>query len=324
MTINNLEKIGRLFLSNLDTPIEKCSRISALFPGGPEIYIKRDDFIGSLVWGNKLRKLEYSLADALSKGADTIITCGGVQSNHSRITAQLCKRLGLDCILVQNGEAQEVPSGNHKINRLLNIPIHYVSSGEERNAKMLEVQDELISMGANPYIIPLGASNSIGCLGFVNAVGELKKHQEKLGIEFDVIIHSTSSGGTQAGLEIGKRLFGLNKLTIIGISSDTSVDEIQNSILKCTGPALKKLGADFSITADELNIDTSYIGSGYGQASTESDEAEKLFIQHEGIFLDTTYTAKAAAGLIDYIRTGKLVRGQKVLFWHTGGILDKL
>lgn len=324
MTINSLEKISRLSLSNLDTPIEKCSRISALFPNGPEIYIKRDDYIGSLVWGNKLRKLEYSLADALKQGADTIITCGGVQSNHSRITAQLCKRLGLDCILVQNGEAQEVPTGNHKINRLLNIPIHYVSSSEERNVKMREVFDEIKSKGASPYIIPLGASNEIGCIGFVNAVEELNEQQEKLGVEFDVIIHSTSSGGTQAGLEIGKRLFGLEKLTVIGISSDTSVDDLKKSILKCTGPALKQLGVDFSIDREDLNIDTSYIGPGYGQASTKSDEAEILFIQHEGIFLDTTYTAKAAAGLIDYIRTGKLVKGQKVLFWHTGGILDKL
>lgn len=324
MTMSKLDKISRLSLSNLDTPIEKCNRISALFPNGPEIYIKRDDFIGSLVWGNKLRKLEYTLSDALSKGADTIITCGGVQSNHSRITAQLCKRLHLDCILVQNGEAQEVPTGNHKINRLLDIPIHYVRTGDERDIKMLEIHDLLKKMGQNPYIVPLGASNGIGCLGFVNAVKEFKEQQEKLGIKFDVIIHSTSSGGTQAGLVIGKKLFGLNNLTIIGISSDTSVDEIQNSILKCTGPALNKLGADFSITADELNIDISYIGPGYGLNSEKSDEAEEFFIEHEGIFLDTTYTAKAAAGLIDYIRTGKLVKGQKVLFWHTGGILSKL
>ncbi len=322
--MNGLDNISRLSLSNLDTPIEKCERIAALFPDGPDIYIKRDDFIGSLVWGNKLRKLEFSLADATAQGADTIITCGGVQSNHSRITAQLCKRLGLDCVLVQNGEPQDIPTGNHKINRLLNIEIHYVNSGAERNDKMLEVSKDLNVRGSKPYIIPLGASNGIGCMGFVNAVKELKEQQEKLGFDFDVIMHSSSSGGTQAGLAIGKKLFGLDKTEIIGISSDTSEDELKNNILACTGQALLSLGADFNLNEEDLKVDASYIGPGYGFPSQESDEAEKLFLDYEGIFLDATYTAKAAAGLIDYIRKGKLKKGQKVLFWHTGGILDKL
>ena len=324
MTINNLDKVSRISLSNLDTPIEKCERLASLFPEGPEIFIKRDDFIGSLVWGNKLRKLEYSLADALEQGADTIITCGGIQSNHSRITAQVSKRLGLDCVLVQNGEAQEIPTGNHKINRMLDIPIHYVNAGEERDGKMFEVSEELLKDGKKPYIIPLGASNEIGCLGFVKAMEELKKQQEVLGIQFDAIIHASSSGGTQAGMEIGKRLFGMENLSITGISADSSVEELQNSILKCTDPLLKRIDAGFTIDKDDLSIDTSYIGPGYGIASDQSNEAEELFLKHEGIFLDTCYTAKAASALIDYCRNGKFKKGQKILFWHTGGILAKL
>lgn len=322
--MKNLDEISRLSLSNLNTPIEKCDRLASLFPEGPELYIKRDDFIGSLVWGNKLRKLEFSLADAINKGADTIITCGGVQSNHSRITAQLSKRLGLDCVLVQNGEPEEIPTGNHKINRLLDIKIHYVKTAGERDAKMQEVADQLSLNGYHPYIIPLGASNEIGCLGFVEAVRELKEQQEKMGIEFDAVVHSSSSGGTQAGLELGKRIFGLENLKVIGISSDTPVEGLKNNILSCTGPAIRKLGAKFNITGEELHVDASYIGPGYGLASPESLEAEDLFIRYEGILLDTTYTAKAAAGLIDYIRKGKFVKGRKILFWHTGGVLSKM
>lgn len=321
-TLNPLKT--RLSLSNLNTPVEKCDRITALFPEGPEIFIKRDDFIGSLVWGNKLRKLEFSFADAVNMGADTIITCGGVQSNHSRITAQLSKRLGLDCVLVQNGEPEEFPTGNHKINRLLDIPIHYVKTPGEREPRMQELADKLGAQGYKPYVIPLGASNGIGCLGFVEAVKELKEQQESMGISFDKIVHSSSSGGTQAGLELGKRIYDLEKLEVIGISSDTSIEGLKNSILSCTGPAITNMGAKFTITREELHVDDSYIGPGYGLASPESLEAKELFIRYEGIFLDTTYTAKAAAGLIDYIRKGKFVKGQKVLFWHTGGILAEI
>ena len=314
----------RISLSNLDTPVESCERLSSLFPGGPQVFIKRDDFIGSLVWGNKLRKLEFVLADAVGKGADTVITCGGVQSNHCRITAQVAKRLGLDCILVQNGEAPKVPAGNHKVNRMLNIEIQYVPSAGDRNARMEEVSTDLISAGKKPYIIPLGASNGIGCLGYIEAMRELRQQQEKKGIEFDVVVHSSSSGGTQAGLELGKRIYGLDRLRIIGISSDTKEEDLKNNILGCTGPAAELLKVSFKIEPENLNVDTGFIGKGYGIATPESIEAEKIFLKNEGIMLDQTYTAKAAAGLIDLIRKGKLTRGQKVLFWHTGGILANI
>lgn len=322
--IQNFKKLPRISLSNLDTPIEECRRLMAGLGSEAELYIKRDDFIGPLVWGNKLRKLEYALADALEKGADTIITCGGIQSNHSRTTAQVCKRLGLDCILVQNGEKQDIPSGNHKINRLLNIPIYYVASREERDRKMIEVYKDLKASGSKPYLIPLGASNEFGCPGFIEAMAELATQQEKLGFEFDYIILASSSGGTQAGMELGKRIYGLHKLKIIGISADSSVKDLKDSIADCINPIIKKLGADFTVPDKELNVDTDFIGPGYGLATDKSDEAHKLFSDHEGILLDTCYTAKAAAAIIDYTRNGKFKKGDKVLFWHTGGILALL
>ncbi len=171
----DLNTFDRISLSNLESPLEECKRLSALFTDGPEIYIKRDDFIGSMVWGNKLRKLEFVLADAIKKGANTIITCGGVQSNHARTTAQVCKRIGLDCILVQNGTEPKVASGNHKINKLLGVPIHYVNSSGERQNKMKEIAEGLEFYKKKPYIIPLGASDYIGCLGMALALKELKK-----------------------------------------------------------------------------------------------------------------------------------------------------
>ena len=317
-------KIGRVSLSNLNTPIEECKRITSHYTNSPKLFIKRDDFIGQLVWGNKLRKLEYSIADAIAQGADTIITCGAVQSNHARITAQVCKRIGLNCILVQNGEKPIVPSGNHKVNLMLGVPILYVSSREERDEKMLEVYEDLKRNGKKPYIIPLGASNAIGCLGFVNAVWELKQQQKELGIEFDYIFHSTSSGGTQAGLEIGKRLFGLNKLKIIGVSADNSFEQIASSMMNCAEPVLERLGTPFQIDKSEIIVDTRYTGPGYGLPSKESALAIKRFADVEGILLDNTYTGKAAAAVIDYIEKGVIKSGKNILFWHTGGIISEL
>jgi D-cysteine desulfhydrase len=323
-SLKTFESITKVSLSNLNTPIEECKRITTNYQNSPRLFIKRDDFIGQLVWGNKLRKLEYSIAEAIRLGADTIITCGAVQSNHARITAQVCKRLGINCILVQNGEKPEIATGNHRVNLMLNIPIHYVSSREMRDIKMNELYSELKAKGSKPYLIPLGASNAVGCFGFVNAVWELKQQQEELGIEFNYIFHASSSGGTQAGLEIGKRLFKLDNLKIIGISADNTVDQLANNILECANPAIERLGNPFSINKSDLTIETGFIGPGYGIASDESLNAIKQFNELEGIILDNTYTAKAASAVLSYIKTGKISKDNNILFWHTGGIISEL
>lgn len=324
---NNSEAIeryrskNRISLSNLSTPIESCDRLPGKYPDLPNLYIKRDDFIGSLVWGNKLRKLEYSLADALDKNADTVITCGSVHSNHARTTGQVCRRLGLNCILVQNGKKPDNPAGNPRINELMNIPIHYVSDSEQRKPKMEEVAEDQKSAGKNPYIIPLGASNEIGTWGFVRAMEELKEQQENTGIEFATIIHACSSGGTTAGMEVGKRLFGLDDLKIIGISADDPVEEVQQAVLKAANPVMDQLSGE-SISADELNIDDQYVGEGYGIPTELSDEAFNAFLDVEGVTLDPVYTAKAAGALIDYSQRGMFDAADNVLFWHTGGLLN--
>ncbi len=319
--MKNIKPVPRLFLSNLYTPIEECHRINQIYPYSSKLYIKRDDFIGSLVWGNKLRKLEFSIADALKQNADTIITCGAVQSNHARITAQICKRLGLNCILVFNGKKPDIPTGNQKINNILNVPLYFVETAEERDNKMKEIHQQMKEKGYSPYIIPLGASDSIGCLGIAEAMNELKEQQNKYNIKFDYIVHASSSGGTQAGMELGKRIYSLNALEIIGISVDRNKENLSECILNCTTPAIERLQVDFKITKNDLNIETDYIGAGYAIPSKESEEAKRFFLENEGIFLDSVYTAKAAAYVIDLCRSGKIKKEKNILFWHTGGLM---
>lgn len=321
-TIERYKSIPRISLSNLYTPVEKCDRLQEVYPDLPNLHIKRDDFIGSLVWGNKLRKLEYSLADAIEKNADTIITCGSVHSNHARTTGQVCRRLGFDCILVQNGKEPEKKVGNPRINELMNIPIHYVSDSEQRHPKMKEIAEELNSAGKNPYIIPLGASDEVGSWGFVRAIEELQKQKQEKGFHFDAILHACSSGGTTAGMEVGKRLFGWDDLQVYGISADDPAGEVKQAILAAANPIMDQLGLNETINPEELNIDDGYVGEGYGIPTDLSAEVFEEFINTEGITLDPVYTAKAASALVDYGRRGIFDSTDDILFWHTGGLLN--
>jgi 1-aminocyclopropane-1-carboxylate deaminase/D-cysteine desulfhydrase-like pyridoxal-dependent ACC family enzyme len=322
MVRENFLAISKIPLAPLNTPVEKIERLSAAIDGAPNLFIKRDDFIGQLVWGNKLRKLEYTFARALSEGADTVITCGAVQSNHARTTAQVAKRLGLDCVLVLNGREPEIPTANYRIVRLMDVTVRLVGSREERDPEMKRIAEELKLSGKNPCIIPLGASDETGAAGFAAAVMELSEQSSKMSTFFTHIYHSTSSGGTQGGLEAGKRIFGMEEIEITGISADDSPSVISSKVMACANPLLEKIGYPGHINADDINVESGFTGPGYGIPSPESDEARQLFLSHEGILLDDTYTAKAAAGLIAHCRAGKFSRKDNVLFWHTGGIIN--
>lgn len=313
--------IPRVSIAPLDTPVERCERLERAVVGMPEVYVKHDDYIGSLVWGNKVRKLEYSYAEALNLGADTVITCGGIQSNHARITAQTARRFGFDVVLVLNGVIPAKPTANLLINRKMGVHIHYVGSRQERTVKMQSVKEELEESGKKVYVIPLGASDETGSLGFVKAMEELQRQEKAMGLTFDHIFHSSSSGGTQAGLEVGKRLFGMNT-RITGVSADNSVEEIREEIMEAAGPIQKRLSMKILIDPEEIIVETGFIGPGYGIPSDESLEAERIFAETEGILLDQTYTAKAAAALIAYARKGFFKPGERVLFWHTGGLIN--
>ena len=316
--------IARLRLLNFNTPVERLDRLRQTIPGAPQLWIKRDDLTGYLGGGNKLRKLEYVLADALAHGATTIVTTGSITSNLARTTALTARRLGLKCELILSGGDPAAAHANSRLNELLGVKIHRVATGNERAPRMEEVARELEQRGERVYQIPLGASNEVGSFGMVSAFEELGIQQLELSEQFDAIVFATSSGGTQAGLEVGKRLFNYHHLQLLGVSADDPAPTIRENALRAVGPMLSLIGRTDTPTTDELYVDDSFIGGGYGVPTNESQEAAQLFADVEGILLDPTYTSKAAAGLIAYCREGRFRRTDRVLFWHTGGVLTLL
>lgn len=322
--VEEFSRLPRLRLANLTTPIEKLDRLRALIPGAPHLYVKRDDLTGYFAGGNKLRKLEYVFADALSKGATTVITTGSITSNLARTTAAVARRLGLKCELVLNGGDPKTARANSRVAELLNVRVHKVVSREERDLKMDQLALTLEAAGEVVYKIPLGASNEVGSFGMVAAMEEIGIQQLDLGEHFDAIVLATSSGGTQAGLEVGKRLFEYKSLRILGISADDPSSEIKEASLKAIVPMLQRLNLPSDISPENLHVDDSYIGDGYGINTDESREAMRLFSEAEGILLDPVYTSKGAAGFIDYCRRGEFKETDRVLFWHTGGVMTLL
>jgi 1-aminocyclopropane-1-carboxylate deaminase/D-cysteine desulfhydrase-like pyridoxal-dependent ACC family enzyme len=298
------------------TPIERMDRLSALLGGGPRLVVKRDDAIPFGFGGNKVRKLALVAGRAKAEGADTLITAGGVQSNHARATAAVAARLGMRAILVVNGEPQPQPTANALLDRLLAAEVVYVAAREERTPKMLEVAARVRVGGGRPFAIPIGASTPLGALSFALAIAELTDQMPAP----DVIIHSTSSGGTQAGLVAGCRLLRL-PTRVLGVSADESSKALQNEVRAIVSGIADMLRLDPSELAKgtPIEVDDRFVGGGYGVETDASREAIELAARTEALFLDPTYTAKAMAALIAYLRQQKFVAGQTVLFWHTGG-----
>jgi D-cysteine desulfhydrase family pyridoxal phosphate-dependent enzyme len=314
--------IPKYRLLNLNTPIERLDRLRQALPGAPQLWIKRDDLTGYLGGGNKLRKLEYVMAHALSLGATTIVTTGSITSNLARTTALIARRLGLKCELILSGGDARSARANWRVAELLGVKIHSVAQSNERSSRMKEVARMLEERGERVYQIPLGASDEIGSFGMVAAFEELGIQQLELGEQFDAIVFATSSGGTQAGLEVGKRLFNYRHLRLLGVSADDPAETIRENALLAVGPMLSRLG--ITDVANDLIVDDNFIGEGYAVPTVASREAEKLFADSEGILLDPVYTAKAAAGLLAYCREGRFKQTDRVLFWHTGGVLTLL
>ena len=316
--------VPRYRLLNLHTPVERMDRLRQIIPGAPQLYIKRDDLTGYLGGGNKLRKLEYVMAHALSQRATTIVTTGSITSNLVRTTALVAKRLGLNCEVILSGGEPQKARANWRVAELLGVKVHRVAASHERASRMQEVARELEKRGERVYQIPLGASNEIGSFGMVAAFEELGLQQLELGEEFDAIVFATSSGGTQAGLEVGKRVFNYPNLRLLGVSADDPAATIKENVLHAVGPMLARLDRSDVPTADELFVDDAFIGEGYAIPTKESQEAFALFAETEGILLDPVYSSKAAAGLLAYLREGRFKSTDRVLFWHTGGVLTLL
>ena len=302
-------------LAPLPSPVEELARLRAALDTSIRLLVKRDDTIGFAFGGNKVRKLRFIAARARASGADTLITTGGLQSNHARVTAATAARLGMKCILIVNGRPPERPTANALLDRLLGAEIRYVESRDHRACAMERAAAEVRHAGGIPFVIPLGASTPLGAAAFVDAVAELATQIDPP----DVILHATSSGGTQAGLVAGCSLAGW-KTRVIGISADESAAALEPEIRRLIDGVAEALGvAPARMRSARVEVDDRFVGDGYGLPTAESREAIELTARTEALFLDPTYTAKAMAGLLDRIRRRSFDPHATVVFWHTGG-----
>lgn len=304
------------------TSIEYLNTLSKLL-NGPDIFIKRDDHLGLAGGGNKTRKLEFLIADALKNNADTLITCGAVQSNHCRLTLSAAKKEQLDCHLVLEervaGSYDSKANGNNFLYNLLDADsITVVPGGSDIIREMEEVAKQVEADGKKPYIIPMGGSNEIGAIGYVACADEINSQLRESSIDIDYIITPTGSSGTHAGLLTGM-LESNNNIPIVGISVNNEKHVQEENVYKLAKKTSNYLNLQNKIEKSSVKVLDDYIGPGYSLPTDGMIEAVKLLSQREGILLDPVYTGKTMAGLIDLTRQGYFKKGEKVLFMHTGG-----
>ncbi len=304
------------------TPLEKLERLSQLL-GGPDIYIKRDDLLGLAGGGNKTRKLEFLVADALAQGADTLITCGAVQSNHCRLTLAAAVKEGMRCRLVieervahsYNPEA----GGNNFLFRLLGVEsVTVVQLGVDLGRAMQAVADEVAALGRKAYIIPGGGSNALGALGYVSCAEEILAQTWDMGLRLDHIVCASGSTGTHAGLLVGL-LGNHSRIPLTGINVRRPREEQEPNVFKLAQEVAALLGIEGGVPREAVTALGDWVGPGYSVPSPEMVEAVQMVARVEGVLLDPVYTGKAMAGLIGLIRRGIFKKGEHVLFVHTGG-----
>jgi D-cysteine desulfhydrase family pyridoxal phosphate-dependent enzyme len=305
--------VPRLRFAHLPTPVETLPRLCDAL-GGPRLLIKRDDQTGLAFGGNKTRKLEFLLAEAREQGAKTLISGGALQSNHCRQTAAAAARFGFECILVLTGDKSQRASGNLLLDQLFGAEIVYVADRKDRDGILQETFDRATNEGKKPYLVPYGGSNATGALGYAFAMKELIDQN----VSADWIVFASSSGGTQAGLLLGQRIFGFSG-RVLGISVDESEEWLTGEVSKLASATSEKVGERIEFTPPDVLVNADYCGAGYGVVTEREREALRLFASCEGLLLDPVYTGRAAAGMIDLIRTGFFKTNETVLFLHTGG-----
>lgn len=304
------------------TPIERLDHLSS-YLGGANLYVKRDDLLGLAGGGNKTRKLEFLVADALDQGADTLITNGAVQSNHCRLTLAAAVKEGLRCRLVLEkrvpGSYDPSASGNYFLLKLLGVEkITVTEASADLNAIMEEIAAELAAEGRQGYIIPGGGSNPLGALGYIACAEEILQQTFELGLAVDRIVASSGSGGTHAGLVAG--LHGNSAgIEVTGISVRAARGPQEEKIHRLAAATAELAGVTTPLPRDRIVVTDDYVGPGYGLPTEGMIEAARLFARLEGILLDPVYTGKTAAGLIDLVRKGEIGPDEMVLFVHTGG-----
>ncbi|ASP47106.1 D-cysteine desulfhydrase family protein [Cognaticolwellia beringensis] len=313
------EHMPREPLGFFPTPLVELTKLSKKLDG-PKIYMKRDDNTGLALGGNKTRKLEFIIGDALAQGADTIVTAGAAQSNHCRQTAAAAASLGLECHLVLGGQEPDKFDGNLLLDKIFGCKIHW--SGTNRKGEDIpEIVEHLKKSGKKPYVVPYGGSNELGALAFLEAFKELESQRKNINASFTHIVFASSSGGTHAGLMLGNKLFK-SSYKIMGINIDKGeTDQISfdQYIVSLANSTAKLIGENLKFSDVDLMLNSDYVGEGYGVVGALENEAISITAQTEGILLDPVYTGRAMGGLIDMIRNGKIKKTDSVLFWHTGG-----
>lgn len=307
----------RVSIAHLPTPLEMLPRLTAHL-GGPQLWVKRDDQTGLATGGNKTRKLEFLVAEALARGADTLITCGAAQSNHARQTAAAAARFGLHCTLVLRGHPPAQSQGNLLLDYLLGADIVWAEDAPLPE-RMAEVAESLRAQGRHPSVVPYGGSNPVGVCGYVAATEELLAQAAREGVAFDHIVLASSSGGTQAGLAVAARALGYGG-RILGISVDLPAGPLRRRIAELATLTADHLGLSLTFTPEDFAVEDGYLGGGYGVIGDLEREAIHLLARTEGLLLDPVYTGRAFGGLIDRIRRGEFSPRERVLFWHTGGV----
>jgi len=311
-------KLPRVRLAMLPTPLEETPRLRKMLDG-PKILFKRDDNDGFAFGGNKARKLEFLVADAIEKGADTIITTGGLQSNHARLTAAAARRYGMKPILVLRGEVPSEYDGNLLLDQLLGAEVRTVGPNVRDTVPVMEdAAEEVRDSGGEPYIIPTGGSNPIGAIAYANAMLEIVSQAVEMGIKVDHVVFSSGSGGTQGGLLFGAKALNFQG-RILGISDGASRDPLVHRVVEIANGCAKLIDSQVSVSLRDVDFFDQYAGEGYGILQKEVVDAITTVARAEGIFLDPVYTGKAMWGLIDLIRQGYFEKEETVVFIHTGG-----
>jgi D-cysteine desulfhydrase family pyridoxal phosphate-dependent enzyme len=310
------DHLPRVRLGHLPTPLHELPRLSRSL-GGPRLFIKRDDQTGLAAGGNKTRKLEFSVGEALRQGADTLVTMGAVQSNHARQTAAAAAACGLRCVLVLRGDAPPTATGNLLLDHLLGARV--VFSGERSREQVAQdVVAAETAAGHRPYLIPVGASDEVGAAGFLVALEELRSQLADLGVQPDRLVFASSSFGTQAGLCVGAAALGFEP-QLVGIAIDSTREELRAGVAEIAARLARRVGLEIAVAPRDVVGYDAYLGGGYGVLGDREREAIQLVARAEGILLDPVYTGRAMAGLIDLVRGGEFGPRETIVFWHTGG-----
>jgi len=319
MRDDELDRFPRVALAHLPTALEPVPRLGAAL-GLPRLLVKRDDATGLALGGNKARKLEYLMADALARGADVVLTTGGVQSNHARMTAAAAGRLGLEARLFLCDACPERTQGNLLLDRILGAGVRFFP-GEtlpQLHDRMEQEAAGLRAEGRHPYIIPVGGSTALGCLGYVRAVRELALQAAERGDRVDAMVAAAGSTGTLAGILLGARRY-LPGARIYGISVSPRADAGQRKCARIAGEAAALLGLGWRPGPSDVPILDDWLGPDYGIPTPQGQEAIRLAARTEGLLLDPVYTGKALAGARGLAERGELRADETVVFWHTGG-----